>query len=160
MTSYQQFLYENQDFCVIYDRNQKIPKTMTKKSTTQPRIENQAHYHKIGRLRKPIADEIGKPTADIYIDDNHLKHIFFRHKDELAKIGLTPKMFVDIVINNFNRIYKSNQDSLFLVKWNGMPKVAAIELNFAFKREFYEIKTAFVKTKHTFKNLKLLWKKK
>ncbi len=69
-------------------------------------------------------------------------------------------MFVDIVINGFNRIYQSNTtNSLFLVKWNGSPKVAVIELNLAFKNEFYEVRTAFVRNKEDFGNLKLLWQK-
>ncbi|MDR0438217.1 MAG: hypothetical protein LBH22_07965 [Bacteroidales bacterium] len=132
-----------------------------KKKTTRPRIEDQRQYKKIGRLRKNIADQIRKPAANIYVDDNHLKHIFEKHTNELAKVGLTPEMFVDLVVNNFNRIYKSNnRESILLVQWNGTPKVAVIELNLAFKDRFYEIKTAFVKTKVSFKNLKLLWKKK
>jgi len=134
---------------------------MKHKAPNRPRIEDQKQYKKIGRLRKPIADIIGEPAADVYIDDNHLKHIFFEHKNELAKVGLTPLMFVDLVVNNFNRVYKSNNKrSLLLVQWNGTPKVTAIELNLAFKDVFYEINTAFIKRKETFKNLKLLWKKK
>ena len=132
-----------------------------KKKTSRPRIEDQAHYQKIGRLRKPVADEINKPSADIYIDDNHLKHIFNRHKTELAKLGLTPLMFVDLVISKFNRIYKKeSRHSILLVQWNGIAKVAAIELNFAFKDEFYEIKTGFTRDKKYFREDDLLWKKK
>ncbi len=124
------------------------------------KIENQAQYTKIGRLRKPIADKIRRKSADIYVDENHLKHILLNHKAELAKLGLTPFMLVDLVVNGFNRIYKSNTtNSLFLVKWNGAPNVVVIGLNFAFKKEFYEVKTAFVKNKERFENLKLLWQK-
>ena len=133
---------------------------MKPNTTPHPRIEDQGHYHKIGRLRKPIAEHIRRKSADIYIDDNHLKHIFAHHKDELAMVGQTPRMFVDLVVNHSNRIYLSNKDSLYLVRWNCVPKVAVIELNLAFKNGFYEVKTAFIKSKHTFKNLKLLWKKK
>ena len=63
---------------------------MKKKTVSHPRIEDQAHYHKIGRLRKSIADQINKAPVNIYIDDNHLKHILIQHKKELAKIGFTP----------------------------------------------------------------------
>ncbi|MCL2416847.1 MAG: hypothetical protein FWD02_02805 [Bacteroidales bacterium] len=134
---------------------------MKKKTTAgSSRIEYQRQYRKIGRLRSPIARAIGKTPADIYIDDSHIKHIFNRHKDELAKLGLTPLMFVDLVIDKFNRIYKQEgRQSFFLVHWNCVPKVTVIELNFAFKAGFYEIKTAFTRDKKYFKNENLLWKK-
>jgi len=37
--------------------------------------------------------------------------------------------------------------------------VAAIELNFAFQKEFYEVKTAQIRAKANMKNLVLLWEK-
>ena len=61
---------------------------MKKQTTPHPRIEDQGHYHKIGRLRKPIAEQIHRKSADIYIDDNHLKHIFAQHQKELERQGL------------------------------------------------------------------------
>ena len=132
-----------------------------KKKTSRPRIEDQAHYQKIGRLRKPIAGEINKPSADIYVDDNHLKHILNEHKDDLAKVGLTPLMFVDVVVNTFNRIYKQKgRRSILLVHWNCVAKVSIIELNFALKDNFYEVKTAFIRDKDRFKDENLLWEKK
>ena len=36
-----------------------------KTPTNHPRIEDQKHYKKIGRLRKSIADAIYQPAADI-----------------------------------------------------------------------------------------------
>ncbi len=126
---------------------------------TLSQIEHQSHYQKIGRLRKPIADHIGRKPADIYIDENHLKHIFSRHKEDLAKIGLTPQMFIDLVVNNFNRIYKGSGQSILLVEWSGAPKIVAIELNLAFRKGFYEVKTAFMKPKNKFKQEYLLWEK-
>jgi hypothetical protein len=44
-----------------------------------------------------------------------------------------------------------------LVKWNGTPNVVVIGLNFALKKEFYEVKTAFIREKKKFKALELLW---
>jgi len=70
-------------------------------------------------------------------------------------------MFVDLVISKFNRIYKKeSRHSILLVQWNGIAKVAAIELNFAFKDEFYEIKTGFTRDKKYFREDDLLWEKK
>ena len=92
---------------------------MKKKTVNRPQIEDQRHYKKIGKLKKSIADQIHKPSANIYVDDNHIKHIFNRHKDELEKIGFTPMMFVNAVVSNFNRIYKGHGNALQLVVWNG-----------------------------------------
>ncbi|MCL2416309.1 MAG: hypothetical protein FWD02_00030 [Bacteroidales bacterium] len=133
---------------------------MKKTQISHPRIEDQKHYKKIGKLRKAIATHIGRKSADIYIDENHLKHILLRHKSELAKIGFTPETFLNFVLNGFNRIYKGKRDALVLVVWNGVPKVAVIELNLALKKEFYEVLTAFIRTKSMFKKENLLWQKK
>jgi len=83
--------------------------------TNRPRIEDQKHYKKIGRLSPAIAKSICRKSADIYVSENYLKHIFIKHKNELAKIGCTPMMFLDTVVNGFNRIYKGkrNERNLF-----------------------------------------------
>lgn len=123
-------------------------------------IQDQKQYEKVGRLRKPIADSIRRKAADIYIDHNHIKHILNEHKDDLANFGLTPKIFVDLVIKDFNRIYRGRGEALFLAVWNGKAKVIVVELNLALKKEFYEVKTASVYRKGFFDNKELLWVKK
>ncbi len=133
---------------------------MTKPKKTRPSIEDQPHAKKVGRLIQPIAKAIRRKSADIYITENYLKHIFIGHEKQLAEIGFTPQMFLEVVMKDFNRIYRGKGNSLLLVKWNGTPKVAAIELNLAFNREFYEVKTAFIHRKGQFKDENLLWKKK
>jgi hypothetical protein len=131
----------------------------TNSPTNTSRIEEQAHAKKLGRLSQSIAKTIHRKSADIYITDNYIKHIFNRHIDELQAVGYTPLDFAREVISGFNRIYKGTGDSILLVKWNGTPKVAAIELNFAFQKEFYEVKTAQIRAKEKMKNLELLWLK-
>jgi len=123
-------------------------------------IETQKQYEKVGRLRKPVAEAIGRKAADIYIDQNHLRHIFNKHMDDLAQLGLTPKIFVDLVVAGFNRIYKAKRQSLYLVMQNGKLNVVVIEMNFAFKKGFYEVKTATVMRNDFFNNKELLWEKK
>ena len=125
-----------------------------------PTIEAQAHYQKVGRLRKPIADAINRKAADIYISDNHLKHIFNKHRAELELVGLTPKIFVDLVVSGFNRIYKGVENSLWLVIYNGSSQVVVIDMNYALKKGFYEVKTATVVNKNNLKSKELLWIKK
>ena len=125
-----------------------------------PTITEQTHYKKVGRLKKPIADAIGREPAYIYISQNYMKHIFLRHKKEIAALGFTPKAFVDLVVANFNCIYKGIAgESLLLVIQNGKSKVVAIEINYALKEEFYEVKTAFVTEKNLLEKRELLWTK-
>jgi len=133
---------------------------MKKKLTTQPRVEDQRYYRKIGKLKKSVADAIGKECTNIYISDNHLKHIFIKHKNEIAQVGLTPLAFVDLVVGKYNRIYKGRRSALQLVVWNGSAKVVIIELNLALENNFYEVVTATIKRKSNLKDHDLLWKKK
>jgi len=132
---------------------------MKKKPANRPQIEDQKHYKKIGKLQKSIANKIHKPSANIYVDDNHIKHIFNRHKEELEKIGLAPMMFVNAVVSNFNRIYKGHGNALQLVVWNGSANVAIVEISSALEKDFYEVKTAFVRKKRRFVRDVLLWEK-
>jgi len=132
---------------------------MKKTPTTSPKIEDQRHVQKLGRLSQSIAKAIRKKSADIYITENYIKHIFNNHIEQLRAIGYTPFDFVKEVVNGFNRIYQGSGDSILLVKWNGAAKVAAIQLNLAFRQEFYEVKTAQIRAKGGLKDEKLLWKK-
>ena len=132
---------------------------MKKKNPNRPQIEDQPHAKKLGRLSQSVAKTIGKKSADIYITENYIKHIFNRHIEELRAVGYTPFDFAKEVVTGFNRIYKGAGESILLVKWNGTPRVAAIELNFAFQKEFYEVKTAQIRAKANMKNLVLLWEK-
>jgi hypothetical protein len=107
----------------------------------------------------PVAKAIRRKAADIYIDDNHLRHIAIQHGRELAVLGFDPMTFVRLVVRNYNRIYNGTGSSLLLVLYNGKPKVTAIELNLVLKQDFYEVKTATVMKKTFFKDEKLLWPK-
>lgn len=115
------------------------------------------NYTKVGRLSQPVAKIIRRKAADIYIDDNHLQHISMKHGKELAVIGFDAMTFVQLVVKNYNRIYKGTGNSLQLVLYNGKPKVTAIELNLALKQGFYEVKTATIMKKSYLKDDKLLW---
>jgi len=122
-------------------------------------IKEQEHYQRVGRLRKPIADSIGRKAADIYVSENHLMHIQLEHGAQLATMGLTPMSLIGIVLGDFNRVYKGSGHSLLLVVYGEKAKLIAVELNFAFRREFYEVKTAFIASLRFLRDDKLLWKK-
>jgi hypothetical protein len=115
------------------------------------------NYAKVGRLSQPVAKIIRRKAADIYIDDNHLRHIELKHGKELAAIGFDAMTFVRLVVKSYNRIYKGTGNSLQLVIYNGKPKVTAIELNLVLKNGFYEVKTATTMKKSYLKEDNLLW---
>ena len=137
----------------------KSVKKPTRTTGKTPTIGEQTHYVKVGRLHKPIADAIGREAAYIYISQNNLRHIFLRHRTEIAELGFTPKAFVDLVVTGFNQIYKAQRDALFLIIQNGKSKVVVVEMNYSLKEGFYEVITASVMSKDFFKNKELLWKK-
>ncbi|MDR0714800.1 MAG: hypothetical protein LBF89_11180 [Bacteroidales bacterium] len=116
-------------------------------------------YAKIGRLSMPVAKAIRRKAAYIYIDENHLQHIFINHCKELSALGFDALTFVKLVVTNYNRIYRGAGNSLLLVIYNGNPKVTAIELNIALKKGFYEVKTATVMSKIFLQKKELLWPK-
>jgi len=127
--------------------------------TNRPRIEDQKHYKKIGRLSLAIAKAIRRKSADIYIDENHIKHIEINHSKELNSIGFDAETFVCLVVENFNQIRIGKNESLLLVIYNGKPKVTAIELNYVLKTKFYEVKTATIMSKKRLKSKVILWEK-
>ena len=139
---------------------------MTKKAVSKSKttgktaiIQEQAHYTKVGRLYMSVAKAIKREAADIYISQNNIRHVFIRHRKEIEQLGFTPESFVNLVVIVFNHIYKGTGESLLLVLQNGKSKVVAIEMNYALKKGFYEVKTAFVTDKKTLDKKELLWKK-
>lgn len=116
------------------------------------------NYTKVGRLKQPIAKEISRKAAYIYVDDYHLKHIENKHQHELSSVGLDAFNFVKLVVGGFNQIRKGSGNSILLVIYNGKPKVVAIELNYSIKKGFYEVKTATIMSKKSIERKDLLIK--
>jgi hypothetical protein len=119
------------------------------------------HYTKVGRLKTTIAKSIHRKSADIYISENHLQHIYKRHSAELDALGLTNIEFVRLIINGFNQIREGKNEALLLVIYNSESnaKVVVIELNLALKKKFYEVKTATAYRKENINKKTLLWQK-
>jgi len=65
-----------------------------------------------------------------------------------------------LVVKGFNQIYKAKRQALYLVMQNGKLNVVVIEMNYALKKGFYEVKTATVIRKDFFNSKELLWEKK
>ena len=113
-------------------------------------------YFHVGRLSQPVAKNIKRKAANIYVDNNHLRHIENKHGVELAALGFDAMSFIKLVVKGFNRIYKGTGNSIQLVIYNGKPKVTVIELNLVLKAGFYEVKTATIMKKTYLKPEKLL----
>ncbi|MDR1552566.1 MAG: hypothetical protein LBS69_03760 [Prevotellaceae bacterium] len=80
------------------------------------------------------------------IDKKHVQHVVNKHYKEIIKIGLTPIEYIQYIISNYNRIYyDKNNDSYLLVifkETKNSQNIAAMQLIFNDKHEFYLIKTA------------------
>ena len=119
------------------------------------------NYVKVGRITMPIAREAHVKAGDIYINNNHLKHIADNHNQELLNLGLTAWNFVNVIINSYTRIYKDTKTGAYYlaVYADEYTNAAVIELNFVENFEFWEIKTAAPFRTAFFKNKLLVWKK-
>jgi len=136
-------------------------KTIAKKKTTVNKKSTDIGppYHKIGRLNKTVADKIKVKAADIYITDNQIKHIQDVHRVELGQLGISAIDFVKIVVRSFNQVRKGSNNSLLLIIFNeNYHKTAAVSLNFALKKEFWEVKTAQPRRTTEINKKVLLWK--
>jgi hypothetical protein len=103
------------------------------------------NYIKVGRISMSVSKKANIMSADICIDSNHIIHIGNEHKKELQQLGITALDFVKIIATSFNRIYQDKKTkALYLVLYTDKKsaKSAVIELNFAGKLRWWEIKTA------------------
>ncbi|MDR1739595.1 MAG: hypothetical protein LBR45_02425 [Bacteroidales bacterium] len=119
-------------------------------------------FTKVGRITMPIARAARMKAADIYVDENHIKHIYNNHGKELQQLGFSAFEMVRTIVSSFNRIYKAPRNGFYIVvysKDNRKTKSAVIELNYSVKKEFYEIKNSAPYRTEFFNNRSLLWEK-
>lgn len=109
----------------------------------------------------PVANKAHVKSADIMIDESHLKHIQNKHNKELKKLGIDAVNFVKTIVSNFNEIREAPDNALDLVLENSTGKmyVAVVTLNYNFSRKFWEIKTAIPIRTAVVKSRKLIWKR-
>lgn len=128
----------------------------TKSIRKQPGIRDP--YIKVGRICATLAREAHIRAADIYISRNYLTHVANKHRVELSQIGLDALTFVKAVCRDFNQIRQGSRTSLLLVVYGGeMSHVAAIDLNYSVKDNFWEIKTASPRNSEAVKRKPLVW---
>ena len=114
-----------------------------------------AGYVRLGRITRPIAQEIGYPAGYIYADksNQHLK----KHKQE---INSDPINFITYVVKNHNQIRQGSEGSILLVVFSEkLSKVTALKIHLLQKKNIYVVKTALVMTQSKIKNKKILWEK-
>lgn len=102
-------------------------------------------YEWVGRIRKGVADEAGIKFADVFIDESHLEHIKEKHQSELKALGISARFLVEIVLDNYNRIYQGSGKSILWVCFDEKVKshlTAALTLNYIVKKGFGEVRTA------------------
>lgn len=115
---------------------------------------------KLGRLRMPVAKKAGVRAADIYISQNHVKHIEHVHKKELAQVGLSALEYVRLIVSGFNQIRKGSDTSILLVVYTETDThhTAAIDLNYCSKKGIWEVRTAQPRSTQAINKKKLLWR--
>ena len=99
--------------------------------------------------------------ADIMIDNRHIEHINKKHKVELDALGISAMDFVKIIATTFGEIRQAPNDALDLVTTNseGRKFVAVVTLNYNYKKQFWEIRTAIPVRTAVVNSRKLLWKR-
>lgn len=118
-------------------------------------------YLLLGCIDNKTSKESGLKSGEIKISDNYLKHIKNDHWKELEYFGFKAEDFVRFIVENFNQIREGTGNSYLLVVYDKKyPKVAAIELNYSLKKEFWEIKTAEPRRIESVEKRKLLYEKK
>ena len=118
-------------------------------------------YIKVGRITLPIARKAHVKCADIMIDNRHIEHINKKHGVELDSLGISAIDFVKMIATTFEEIRQAPNDALDLVTTNSEGKnfVAVVTLNFNYKKQFWEIRTAIPVRTAVVKSRKLLWKR-
>ncbi|MBR4919219.1 MAG: hypothetical protein IKZ52_08395 [Bacteroidales bacterium] len=118
-------------------------------------------YIKVGRITLPIARKAHVKCADIMIDNDHIWHIQHKHCKELEMLGIDALNFVKLIASNYHEIRKAPDEALDLIIQNteGNNFVAVVTLNYNFKKQFWEIRTAIPVRTAVVKSRKLLWKR-
>lgn len=117
-------------------------------------------FLKVGRLKKSIADKAHIKSADIYVTEDHLRHIYNYHGKELSTMGFSAMDFVKTIVSNFNQIRIGSGNSYLLVIYDEKSSVqhtAAISINYIVKKGIWEVKTAQPRSVQSIKKKKRIW---
>ncbi len=99
-----------------------------------------------------------KGRTPVWISEKTTKHIAEKHRRELAQLGVSAMDYVSMIASRYNMILQGSGNSLLLVVYRGESNdVAAIDLNYSLKNEFWEVKTAEPRRCSTVLKSALIW---
>jgi len=118
----------------------------------------------VGEINSEIAEITGIETGTIVLCDGNDMwgriHITKKHINDLLSNGYTDvDTFVNDVVTNFNQLRLGKDKTIMLVKWNGLPKVVFIALNFNIQTNCYTVGSAGLFRKDYIEKRKLLWER-
>ena len=124
-------------------------------------------YTYVGHFHTATANSIGLPGGDIYISRNYIVHIKKGHAKQLEQLGFSVLGYVKSIFRCYNRIYGESphaeagrQSFLFVVYNPELSHVAAIQINHAHQKGFWEVHTAHPVSINTLRHRPLLYEKK
>ena len=115
---------------------------------------------KVGRLQWSIAKIIGRKCANIYVAKSYVQHIENIHGDQFAELGMDGLSYVKYIVSCFTEIRQGTGSSLLLVasiKGNTNAHVAAIDLEYNEKGDFWQVKTAQPRSRKAVNKKVRLW---
>ena len=112
------------------------------------RQKQKKHKIFVGKIPLSVARITGVRFTDVVMDGSHAVHIGNDHRKELKNLGISPTMFVQLVVENFNTLYLGNvengKQSYVLVVYDvPMSKAAAITLEYYADGSCWMVRTAF-----------------
>ena len=116
----------------------------------------------MGQISPEIAQVIKRQSGHIVLCEGDerfgLQHIEARHAKEIQSIGINACDFVNIIAGGYNQIRVAGKGKLLLVKKNGTPKVAVIELRpFENNPDNWTVVTAYPIDYKRLEKKELLW---
>ena len=121
-----------------------------------------------GEIDKDLAGKIGRQSGPIKLqfgtDEGESRHgwvhVKERHEREIRAAGYSNvDQFIHDVSQNYTQVRQGKGRSLFLVKAQGQPRVAIVEMAPDASGDFYRVKTAYLTTTKGLKKRDLLWER-
>jgi hypothetical protein len=128
------------------------------RSNELKKVLKDSNFQKVGRINKRVADKAHIKCADVYIHENGIKHIILRHSKELNQLGMTPLLYVKMIMQNYCEIrVGSNGTLLLIVDGKDIKHTTAIELKYVRKFQFWEVRTAQPRSVKDIEKREKLW---
>lgn len=118
-------------------------------------------YIRLGEVSDIVSRHTCLKSAPIVIDNEHLRHIARKHKEELKQLGIGPLDYVQLIVDKYNEIRKGDEDSILLViaREKGINDLAVVDLEYVKtnKSDYWVVKSAYPIRTSELRKKKLLW---